>query len=68
MDKITRILEKLNQGRSDQLLTLADFMPLSLAEVRNKAGSRLSREEAQLLHRAAMFCLCRRQLDAQRYR
>ena len=54
MDKITRILEKLNQGRSDQQLTLADFMPLSLAEVRNKAGSRLSREEAQLLHRAAI--------------
>lgn len=54
MDKITRILEKLNQGRSDQQLTLADFMPLSLAEVRNKAGGRLSREEAQLLHRAAI--------------
>lgn len=54
MDQITRILEKLNQGRSDQQLTLADFMPLSLAEVRNKAGSRLSREEAQLLHRAAI--------------
>ncbi|EMD6372975.1 insecticidal toxin protein [Morganella morganii] len=54
MDQITRILEKLNQSRSDQQLTLADFMPLSLAEVRNKAGSRLSREEAQLLHRAAI--------------
>ncbi|MET4876573.1 neuraminidase-like domain-containing protein [Morganella morganii] len=54
MDQITRILEKLNQGRSDQLLTLADFMPMSLAEIRNMAGSRLSREEAQLLHRAAI--------------
>ncbi|WP_235845394.1 Tc toxin subunit A [Morganella psychrotolerans] len=54
MDKITRILEKLNQGRSDQQLTLADFMPMSLAEVRNLAGGRLSREEAQLLHRAAI--------------
>ena len=54
MDQITRILEKLNQGRSDQQLTLADFMPMSLAEVRSLAGSRLSREEAQLLHRAAI--------------
>ena len=54
MDQITRILEKLNQSRSDQQLTLADFMPLSLAEVRNKGGSRLPREEAQLLHRAAI--------------
>ncbi len=54
MDQITRILEKLNRGRSDQQLTLADFMPLSLAEVRNMAGSRLSREETQLLYRAAI--------------
>ena len=54
MDHITRILEKLNLGRSDQQVTLADIMPLSVAEVRNKAGSRLSREEAQLLQRAAV--------------
>ncbi|HDS6401894.1 TPA: insecticidal toxin protein, partial [Morganella morganii subsp. morganii] len=54
MDKITRILEKLNQQRSGETVTLADFMPMSLAEVRSLAGSRLSREEAQLLHRAAI--------------
>lgn len=54
MDKITRILEKLNQQRSGETVTLADFMPMSLAEVRNMAGGRLSREEAQLLHRAAI--------------
>ena len=39
MDKITRILEKLNQGREQQPLTLADLIPLSLAEVRNIAGA-----------------------------
>ncbi|HCT9045145.1 TPA: insecticidal toxin protein [Morganella morganii] len=54
MDKITRILEKLNQQRSGETVTLADFMPMSLAEVRSLAGSRLSREEVQLLHRAAI--------------
>ncbi|HCU1239390.1 TPA: insecticidal toxin protein [Morganella morganii] len=54
MDQITRILEKLNQQRSGETVTLADFMPMSLAEVRSLAGSRLSREEAQLLHRAAI--------------
>ena len=54
MDQITRILEKLNLNYSDQQLTLADLMPPSLAEVRNMAGSRLSREETQLLHRAAI--------------
>ena len=54
MDHITKILEKLNLGRSDQQVTLADIMPLSVAEVRNKAGRRLSREEAQLLQRAAV--------------
>ncbi|WP_413495376.1 neuraminidase-like domain-containing protein [Morganella psychrotolerans] len=54
MEKVTRALEKLNLNYSDQQITLADLMPLSLAEVRNKAGSRLSREEAQLLHRAAI--------------
>ncbi|MEM8025907.1 neuraminidase-like domain-containing protein [Morganella morganii] len=54
MDKITRILEKLNLQRSGETVTLADFMPMSLAEVRSLAGSRLSREEAQLLHRAAI--------------
>ncbi|MGJ7086317.1 neuraminidase-like domain-containing protein [Morganella morganii] len=54
MDQITRILEKLNQQRSGKTVTLADFMPMSLAEVRSLAGSRLSREEAQLLHRAAI--------------
>lgn len=54
MDKITRILEKLNQQRSGETATLADFMPMSLAEVRSLAGGRLSREEAQLLHRAAI--------------
>ena len=54
MDQITRILEKLNQQRSGKTVTLADFMPMSLAEVRSPAGSRLSREEAQLLHRAAI--------------
>ncbi|EPI4694512.1 Tc toxin subunit A [Morganella morganii] len=54
MDKITRILEKLNQQRSGETVTLADFMPMSLAEVRSLAGGRLSREEAQLLHRAAI--------------
>ncbi|MBA5855434.1 hypothetical protein F9876_17485, partial [Morganella morganii] len=47
MDKITRILEKLNQQRSGETVTLADFMPMSLAEVRSLAGSRLSREEAE---------------------
>lgn len=54
MDKITRILEKLNQGREQQPLTLADLMPLSLAEVRNIAGGHLSREESQILHYAAI--------------
>ncbi len=54
MDQITRILEKLNQQRSGKTVTLADFMPMSLAEVRSLTGSRLSREEAQLLHRAAI--------------
>ncbi|MGJ7073191.1 Tc toxin subunit A [Morganella morganii] len=54
MDKITRILEKLNQGREQQPLTLADLMPLSLAEVRNIAGGHLSREESQILHNAAI--------------
>lgn len=54
MDKITRILEKLNQQRSGKTVTLADFMPMSLAEVRSLTGSRLSREEAQMLHRAAI--------------
>ncbi|MER2908448.1 Tc toxin subunit A-related protein [Morganella morganii] len=55
MDQITRILEKLNQQRSGETtVTLADFMPMSLAEVRSLAGGRLSREEAQLLHRAAI--------------
>ena len=54
MDQITRILEKLNQQRSGKTVTLADFMPMSLAEVRSLAGSRLSREEVQLLHRAAI--------------
>ncbi len=54
MDQITRILEKLNQQRSGETVTLADFMPMSLAEVRSLAGSRLSREEVQLLHRAAI--------------
>ncbi|MCF1264477.1 Tc toxin subunit A [Morganella morganii] len=54
MNQITRIIEKLNQGRSDQQLSLSDLMPLSLSEIRNMAGSRLSREEAQMLHRAAI--------------
>ncbi|MBT0307013.1 neuraminidase-like domain-containing protein [Morganella morganii] len=54
MDQITRILEKLNQQRSGKTVTLADFMPMSPAEVRSLTGSRLSREEAQLLHRAAI--------------
>ncbi|GIZ28577.1 hypothetical protein TUM12151_15190 [Morganella morganii] len=54
MDKITRIFEKLNQGREQQPLTLADLMPLSLAEVRNMAGRHLSREESQMLHQAAI--------------
>ncbi|MGJ7274785.1 neuraminidase-like domain-containing protein [Morganella morganii] len=54
MDQITRILEKLNQQRSGKTVTLADFIPMSLAEVRSLTGSRLSREEAQLLHRAAI--------------
>lgn len=54
MDQITRILEKLNQQRSGKTVTLADFMPMSLAEVRSLTGSRLSREEAQMLHRAAI--------------
>ncbi|HCT7001061.1 TPA: insecticidal toxin protein [Morganella morganii] len=54
MDQITRILEKLNQQRSGETtVTLADFMPLSLAEIRSQNTGRLSREEAQLLHRAA---------------
>ncbi|WP_448176071.1 Tc toxin subunit A-related protein [Morganella morganii] len=54
MDKITRILEKLNQQCSGEAtVTLADFMPLSLAEIRSQNTGRLSREEAQLLHRAA---------------
>ncbi|EBR0130700.1 insecticidal toxin protein, partial [Salmonella enterica subsp. enterica serovar Ajiobo] len=54
MNKITRILEKLNQGREQQPLTLADLIPLSLAEVRNIAGGHLSREESQILHYAAI--------------
>ncbi|EMO4164290.1 neuraminidase-like domain-containing protein [Morganella morganii] len=57
MDQITRILEKLNQQGSGETgettVTLADFMPLSLAEIRSQNTGRLSREEAQLLHRAA---------------
>ncbi|WP_371327756.1 neuraminidase-like domain-containing protein, partial [Morganella sp. HMSC11D09] len=32
---------------------MADFMPMSLAEIRSQNTGRLSREEAQLLHRAA---------------
>ncbi len=51
MEQITRVLEKINQGRNDQPLTLADFMPLSLAEIRNTG--QLSRDDAQLLYRAA---------------
>ncbi|HDT3626013.1 TPA: insecticidal toxin protein [Morganella morganii subsp. morganii] len=54
MDQITRILEKLNQQRSGETtVILADFMPMSLAEIRSQNTGRLSREEAQLLHRAA---------------
>ena len=54
MDQITRILEKLTQQRSGETtVTLADFMPMSLAEIRSQNTGRLSREEAQLLHRAA---------------
>lgn len=48
MEKITRVLEKLNQGRTDQLLTLSDLMPLSFAEIRNTG--QLSRDEARLLY------------------
>lgn len=51
MEKITRVLEKLNQGRTDQLLTLSDLMPLSFAEIRNTG--QLSRDEALLLFRTA---------------
>ncbi|MEM8207871.1 neuraminidase-like domain-containing protein [Morganella morganii] len=51
MEKITRVLEKLNQGRTDQLLTLSDLMPLSFSEIRNTG--QLSRDEALLLFRAA---------------
>lgn len=51
MEQITRVLEKINQGRNDQPLTLADFMPLSLAEIRNTG--QLSRDDARLLYRAA---------------
>ncbi|WP_274369208.1 neuraminidase-like domain-containing protein [Morganella morganii] len=51
MEQITRVLEKMNQGRNDQPLTLADFMPLSLAEIRNTG--QLSRDDARLLYRAA---------------
>lgn len=51
MEPITRVLEKMNQGRNDQPLTLADFMPLSLAEIRNTG--QLSRDDARLLYRAA---------------
>lgn len=54
MDKITRILEKLNQQRSGETVTLADFMPMSLAEVRSLAGRHLSREESQILHNTAI--------------
>ncbi|HDF2327421.1 TPA: insecticidal toxin protein [Morganella morganii] len=51
MEKITRVLEKINQGRTDQPLTLSDLMPLSFAEIRNTG--QLSRDEALLLFRAA---------------
>nr|WP_235845344.1 Tc toxin subunit A [Morganella psychrotolerans] len=51
MEHIIRILEKVNKERNDQPLTLADFMPLSLAEIRNQAH--LSQDDAQLLYRAA---------------
>ena len=54
MDQVTRILEKLNQQPGGETATLTDLMPLSLAEVRTMAGNRLSREEAQILHRAAV--------------
>ena len=51
MEKITRVLEKINQGRTDQPLTLSDLMPLSFAEIRNTG--QLSRDEALLLFRSA---------------
>ena len=51
MEQIIRILEKVNNERNDQPLTLADFMPLSPAEIRNQAH--LSQDDAQLLYRAA---------------
>lgn len=51
MEQITRVLEKINQRRNDQPLTLADFMSLSLAEIRNTG--QLSRDDARLLYRAA---------------
>ncbi|MEG0278758.1 MAG: neuraminidase-like domain-containing protein [Morganella sp. (in: enterobacteria)] len=54
MEKITRILEKLNQSRSGQQITLENLMPLSLAEIHSQNAGLLSRAEAQLLHRAAI--------------
>ncbi|MEG0280756.1 MAG: hypothetical protein RR510_15460 [Morganella sp. (in: enterobacteria)] len=51
MEKTIRILEKVNNARSGQPLTLAGFMPLSLAEIRNQAH--LSQDDAQLLYHAA---------------
>ncbi|MEM8330035.1 hypothetical protein Q4S08_20850, partial [Morganella morganii] len=41
------------QRSGETTVTLADFMPMSLAEIRSQNTGRLSREEAQLLHRAA---------------
>lgn len=51
MEHIIRILEKVNKERNDQPLTLADFMPLSLAEIHN--SGQFSRDDARLLYHAA---------------
>ncbi|WP_261423454.1 Tc toxin subunit A, partial [Serratia quinivorans] len=53
MDQLTRLLNKLNMGRSAGTLTLEDIMPLSRAELRRMAKERLSGEEVAHLHRTA---------------
>ncbi|MEX3240611.1 neuraminidase-like domain-containing protein, partial [Serratia quinivorans] len=53
MDQLSRLLNKLNMGRSAGTLTLEDIMPLSRAELHRMAKERLSGEEVVHLHRSA---------------
>ncbi|MEX3242615.1 neuraminidase-like domain-containing protein, partial [Serratia quinivorans] len=53
MDQLSRLLNKLNMGRSAGTLTLEDIMPLSRAELHRMAKELLSGEEVVHLHRSA---------------